>query len=131
MNVDGAYKILTKYQLLNFNDGLERVFTIQERSEKFRHSISKPNEIGLARRVREVLDACKTIENSIQIESEELYKARTITQKSNAIEKASGYKPGEIHIYARGNWREPKWKLKQFKLRALAYIYLARRGLID
>src|SRR3989338_9077945 len=113
MNVDGAYKILTKYQLLNFNDGLERVFTIQERYEKFRHSISKPNEIGLARRVREVLDACKTIENS------------------NAIEKASGYKPGEIHIYARGNWREPKWKLKQFKLRALAYIYLARRGLID
>ena len=76
MNVDGAYKILTKYQLLNFNDGLERVFTIQERYEKFRHSISKPNEIGLARRVREVLDACKTIENSIQIESEELLKAR-------------------------------------------------------
>jgi len=78
------------------------------------------------------LPPCPEIENHPAIlEIYKKYNARTITQKSNAIEKESGSKPGEIHIHVRGDWREPKWKLKQLKLRALAQVYLIERRFVD
>ena len=61
----------------------------------------------------------------------EKYKARTLSEKISALEKESGDKPGQVHVHTRGDWREPKWKRRQIKLRALAFCYLVENRLID
>ena len=58
----------------------------------------------------------------------EFYKkhgARTHKQKIRALQKELGR--GDVH--ARGNWREPKWKQRQFKCRALEHILLLDKGI--
>ena len=67
MGAEEAYETLSKYQLIDGeNRSIGRVFEIQAKYEKFRSYLDRPNSSPLVKRIRDVLDACKTIENAIQ-----------------------------------------------------------------
>lgn len=187
-----AYETLRDYQLFSKEGGdLTKVYEIEARYEKFEHLVLNPN-LNLVKKIKSVLEACKTIEAAIQEAAEqaeaqrqrieeiykdahpdyvakrrkddeeyekliisevgkplpyldpnefpeekvfnELYKKhglRTHKQKKRLIEHLMHEYHGATKeerkqgyaICARGLWREPKWKLRQFDLRALQQIY--------
>lgn len=102
-----------------------------EFSRKYREFLDEEDKRIIAQVGKPLPPAPEIDNHPAVLQVYEKYKAKSIGKKCNALEKARGFKQGSTRIHMRGDWREPKWKLKQTKLRALAYIFLIEEGLVD